>query len=198
MSQRTEQGFRIILGEGRHFPDGGVFLQDDLAIPVGVNLQGVAAADNMDIENLVPLVFGRLDKLATQGVFDARLKIYGILQLTGAQKLVDIRLKLDFEVILVDLDAVDDEPEVVSVELFLGEDVSKDVDSGFRHAVDAQDGVAPVREQVDLMGQPFDLALEGAFHLVVGFFQQRLLIGVLHDVSDALALGGLELLVQVV
>ena len=54
------------------------------------------------------------------------------------------------------------------------------------------------REQVDLVGQPFDFALEVAFHLVVGFFQQRLLIGVLHDVSDALALGGLELLVQVV
>ena len=152
----------------------------------------------MDIENLVPLVSGRLDKPATQGVFDARLKIYGILQLAGPKQLVDIRLKLDFEVILVDPDVVDDEPQVVSVELFLGEDVPKDVDSGFRHAVDPQDGVAPVREKVDLVGQPFDSALEVAFHLVVGFFQQRLLIGVLHDVSDALALGGLELLVQVV
>ena len=144
VSHGAKDGFRIILGEGRHFPDGGVFLQDDLTIPVGVNLQGVAAADNMDIENFVPLVSGRLDKLATPDVSDARLKIYGILQLAGPKQLVDIRLKLNFEVILVDLDVVDDEPQVVSVELFLGEDVPKDVDSGFRHAVDAQDGVAPV------------------------------------------------------
>ena len=92
--------------------------------------------------------------MATQGVFDARLKIYGILQLTGPKQLVDIRLKLDFEVIFVDPDAVDDEPQVVSVEFFLGEDVLKDVYGGFGHAVDPQDGVAPVREQVDLMGQP--------------------------------------------
>ena len=82
--------------------------------------------------------------MATQGVFDARLKIYGILQLAGPKQLVDIRLKLNFEVILVDLDVVDDEPQVVSVELFLGEDVPKDVHGGFRYPVDPQDGVAPV------------------------------------------------------
>ena len=152
----------------------------------------------MDIENLVPLVSGGLDKLATPDVFDARLKIYGILQLAGPKQLVDICLKLDFEVVLIDLDAVDDEPQVVAVELFLGEDVPKNIHGGFRHAVDPQDGVAPVREQVDLVSQPLDPALEIAFHLVVGFLQQRLLIGVLHDVADALALGGLELLVQVV
>ena len=98
----------------------------------------------MDIENLVPLISGRLDKPATQGVFDARLKIYGILQLAGPKQLVDIRLKLNFEVILVDPDAVDDEPQVVAIELFLGEDVLKDVHGGFGHAVDPQDGVAPV------------------------------------------------------
>ena len=46
--------------------------------------------------------------------------------------------------IFVDPDAVDDEPQVVSVEFFLGEDVPKNIHGGFRHAVDPQDGVAPV------------------------------------------------------
>ena len=46
--------------------------------------------------------------------------------------------------ILVDPDVVDDEPQVVAIELFLGEDVPKDIHGGFGHAVDPQDGVAPV------------------------------------------------------
>ena len=54
-----------------HFAHRGIFFEDHFAVPVGVNLQRVTAADNTDIENLVLLTARTLDNAAFFAGFDA-------------------------------------------------------------------------------------------------------------------------------
>ena len=55
-----------------HFAHRGIFFENHLAVPVGVNLQRVAAADNTDIENLVLLAPRTLDNSA---FFDTEMRL---------------------------------------------------------------------------------------------------------------------------
>ena len=53
--------FGVGAGKVGKLPQGRILFENDLAIVVGVDLQGVAATYNIDTESLVPLVFNRLD-----------------------------------------------------------------------------------------------------------------------------------------
>ena len=53
-------------------------------------------------------------------------------------------------------------------------------------------GIAPVLRQRDLVPDALDAAEKVAFQFIVGLLQRRFLFGALHDVPDALALGGFQ------
>ncbi len=150
----------------------------------------------MDIENLVLLVPGRLDKPAIS-VFDVPLKIYGILQAAAANEGVDVRLELQLQMVLDTADLPDISSRSLPVQLVLFQDVLEHIQGGFRSAVHLNDGIAPVAEQINLMVQAFDFPLQVVLQLVIGGLQQFLLLRVFHDVPDTLALGGLQLLLQI-
>ena len=65
-------------------------------------------------------------------------------------------------------------------------------------AIDFDDRVALVGQQFDLVIQAVDLALQLGFHLVVQRPQCFLVLRVLHNIADALTLGGLEFCRQVI
>ena len=75
--QGAEQRLRVILGEGGHFADGGVLLEDDLAIPVGVDFQRVALADPQGPANLLgndhPALFVSLCQVRNKNFLRMRL-----------------------------------------------------------------------------------------------------------------------------
>ena len=116
---------------------------------------------------------------------------------SAAQDAVHIGLELDFNVVLINPDFLNDELEVVAVQFGLGQDVVKNLHGRFGRSVDLDDGVALVYCHGNLVLDTLDAAEEVALQLVVGFLQGLLLVGVLHNVPDTLALGGFQLLLEV-
>ena len=114
-----------------------VFLEDHLAVLLRINLQRVAAADNTDTENLVLSVRRTLDNFSFVGVdahidpradrvvrpyklgfdiFRAGLKICGVLrERASLEQVVNVRLELYLDVILVDPDFFDHQIQVIAV-----------------------------------------------------------------------------------
>ena len=109
---------------------------------------------------------------------------------------VNVRLQIDFQPVFKDLNTLDDKLQIVAVKGFFVEDVLKHIQGSLCCSVDLDDGVALVGEHGDLVIQPFDFLLQFGFQFVVGFRQQFLLLRVLHDVPDALPLGGFQFLTQ--
>ena len=99
--------------------------------------------------------------------------------------------------ILIDPDFFDHQIQVIAVERRLFQNVVKYIHCRFRHAVDADDGIALVAGKFDLVLDARDTLRQLRFQLVVGFLQKCFLLRVLHDVADALALRGLQLLLLV-
>lgn len=60
----------------------------------------------MGIENLVLLMSSALDDTAWCDCFDALIKIYSVLPFSRPEQRVNIRLELNFQVILVDFDFI--------------------------------------------------------------------------------------------
>ena len=71
----------------------------------------------MDTENLVLVVFGGLNQRAFD-IFRAGIKICGILRFRGegsaAQQRVDVGLELDFQVIFIDENFVNQQFQIIS------------------------------------------------------------------------------------
>ncbi len=82
-------------------------------------------------------------------------------QRPGAEDGVHIRLELDLQVILVHLDLPDDELQIIALQGVLTENVPKDLHGGACRPVHLDDGVALVREHVDLVSDALDLLLTG-------------------------------------
>lgn len=93
--------------------------------------------------------------------------------------------------ILKDLDLPDDEFQIVALERVLVQDVGKDIHRRAGGTVDLNDGIALVRQHINLVANALDLLLQIGLKFIIGFFQQIFLIGVLHQVADALAFGRL-------
>ena len=123
----------------------------------------------------------------------ALLKICGRFLQNGSalQKLVDVSLELDFNVILVYGDFFDDQLQIHLVQLVLGQDLVENVQRRTGDAVDLDDRVALVGGQLNLVLEAADLGLQLGLQLVIGLFQQFLFLRVLHHVPHPLALGGL-------
>ena len=100
----------------------------------------------------------------------------------------------DFQVIFKDENLVDQKLQVAPLQRALFQNVAEQVDGGLGHAIDLNDGVALVAQQVDLMVDAVDLLLEVCFHLVIQRLDGGFLLGLFHDLPDALALGDLQLL----
>ena len=118
-------------------------------------------------------------------------------QRPGAENGVHIRLELDLQVILVHLDLPDDELQIIALQGVLTENVPKDLHGGACRPVHLDDGIALVREHVDLVADALDLLLQVGLQLVIGLRQQLLLLRVLHEIPDTLALGDLQLLLEI-
>ena len=99
--------------------------------------------------------------------------------------------------IFKDEDLVDQQLQIVSLQLVLFQNVAEHVDGGLGHAVDLNDGVALVGQQVDLVVDAVDLLLEVCFHLVIQRLDGDFLLRLFHDLPDALALRDLQLLGEV-
>ena len=121
----------------------------------------------------------------------AVLKIYGVLQRTRPQDGIDIGLQLDLQMILKDLDLPDDKLQIIALERVLVQNVGKDIHRCAGGTVDLNDGIALVRQHINLVANALDLLLQLGLKFIIGLFQQLFLIGVLHQVADALALGRL-------
>lgn len=63
--------------------------------------------------------------------------------------------------------------------------------------VHLDDGVPFVREHLDLVADALDLFLKVGLQFVIGLRQKFLLLRVLHEIPDALALGDLQLLLEI-
>ena len=100
--------------------------------------------------------------------------------------------------ILVDLDAADDQIQIVALQRWFFQNIPEYIHSGFRRPVHPEDGVAFVAKHPDLMADALDFLLQLRFHLIVGFFQKLLLLRVLHHVPDSLPLGGFQFRLQVI
>lgn len=79
----------------------------------------------------------------------------------------------------------------------LAENVLKDLHGGAGGPVHLDDGVALVREHIDLVPDALDPFLQVALQFVVGLLQDVLLIRVFHQIPDALTLGDLQLLLEI-
>lgn len=99
--------------------------------------------------------------------------------------------------VLIDLDLLNDELEVVPVQLGLGQNVVKDLQRRLGHPVYPDNRVFLVLGQVDLVLDALHPPYQVALQLVVGLLQSGLLLRVFHHVPDPLALGGLQLLLEV-
>jgi len=100
-------------------------------------------------------------------------------------------------VIFKDEDLVDQQLQVVPFQLVLFQNVAEHVDGGLRHAVHLNDGVALIAQQVDLMVDAVNLLLEVCFHLVIQCLDGGFLLGLFHDLPDALALRDLQFLGEI-
>ena len=100
--------------------------------------------------------------------------------------------------ILKDENFVDQQLQVVPLQLVLFQNVMEHVDGGLGHAVHLNDGVALVREQVDLVVEAVDFLLEVVFHLVIQRLDGCLLLGLFHNFPNALALRHLQFFGEIV
>ena len=87
--------------------------------------------------------------------------------------------------------------QVAAVELVLVEYVVEYLERELCRAVYPYDGISSVDSEVDLILYSRDSPREIVLQFVVGFLEHFLLIGVLHDVADALTLCRFQLLLQV-
>ena len=99
--------------------------------------------------------------------------------------------------IFIDENLVNQQLQIVPLQLVLFQNVAEHVDGGLGHAVHLNDGVALVAQQVDLVVDAVDLLLEVGFHLVIQRLDGGFLLGLFHDLPDALALGDLQLLGEI-
>ena len=189
-------GLAELPGKVRQISHGGVFFENHFAVFLCIDFQGVTVTDNMDIENLVLLMGGRLDNTARYDIFDAGLKIYGFLLGGGLQNGIHVGLELDFQMVFIDLDVVDDQFQIITFQMVFVQNILKDFQGRPGGPVDLDDGVSLVGQQFDLVADAFNLLLQVGFQLVVGLFQQRLLVWVFHQIPDALALGDLQLFLE--
>ena len=129
------------------------------------------------------------------------LKIYGILRFRwegpAAQQRVDVGLKPDFQVIFKDENLVNQQLQIISFQLILFQNVAEHVDGGLCHAVDLNDGVALIGQQVDLVVDAVDLFLQVCFHLVIQRLDGSFLLRLFHNLPDALTLCHLQLLGEI-
>ena len=100
--------------------------------------------------------------------------------------------------ILKDENFADQQLQVVPLQLVLFQNVMEHVDGGLGHAVHLNDGVALVREQVDLVVEAVDLFLQVVFHLVIQRLDGCLLLGLFHNFPNALALRHLQFFGEIV
>ena len=115
---------------------------------------------------------------------------------SAAQKAVDVRLQLQLQVVLIDLDPLDDQLQILPVQAGLAQNIRKHLQGGLGGTVDLEDGVALVRDHAQLVFEALDPSHQVRLQRVVGLLQQRLLIRVLHQVPYPLPLGGLQLLLE--
>ena len=94
--------------------------------------------------------------------------------------------------IFIDEDLVNQQLQIVPLQLVLFQNVAEHVDGGLGHAVHLNDGVALVAQQVDLVVDAVDLLLKVCFHLVIQRLDGGFLLGLFHDLPDALALRHLQ------
>ena len=171
----------------------------------------------MDTENLVLAVFSALDEFCFVGVdalidpwadvgirpyrlqfdiFRAFTKICGVLRFRGersaAQQRVDVGFELNFKMIFIDENLVNQQLQVVPLQLVLFQNVAEHVDGGLGHAVHLNNGVALVAQQVDLVVDAVDFLLEVSFHLVIQRLDGGFLLRLFHNLPDALALRDLQ------
>ena len=99
--------------------------------------------------------------------------------------------------IFKDEDLVDQQLQIIPFQLVLFQNVAEHVDGGLCHAVDLNDGVALVAQQVDLVVDAVDLLLQVCFHLVIQRLDGGFLLRLFHDLPDALALRDLQLLGEI-
>ena len=99
--------------------------------------------------------------------------------------------------ILVHADPLDNQLQVAAVELVLVEYVVEYLERELCRAVYPDDGISSVNREVDLILYSRDSPREIVLQFVVGFLKHFLLVGVLHDVADALTLGRFQLPLQV-
>lgn len=130
-------------------------------------------------------------------ILHAVVKIYGVLRKRpAAQQRVDVGLELDVHMILEDADFADEKVQIVPVELVLLDDVIKDVQHRFCGAVHANDRVALIPREVDLVLQALNLPQQLLLRDVVNVVENLLLLRVLEEIPGALPLEDLELLLQ--
>ena len=87
---------------------------------------------------------GRLDNAARYDIFDAGLKIYGFLLGGRLQDGVYVGLQLNFQMVLIDLDVVDDQFQVVAFQVVFLQNILKDFHGRPGGPVDLDDGVSLV------------------------------------------------------
>ena len=103
-----------------------------------------------------------------------------------------------FQMILVNRDLVYHEFQIIALHLGLVQQIIEYVERCLCRAVDLDDRVALVGQQFDLVIQAVDFILQLGFHLVVQRPQCFLVLRVLHNIADALTLGGLEFCRQII
>ena len=94
--------------------------------------------------------------------------------------------------IFIDENLVNQQLQIVPLQLVLFQNVAEHVDGGLGHAIDLNDGVALVAQQVDLVVDAVDLLLEVCFHLIIQRLDGCFLLGLFHNLPDALALRHLQ------
>ena len=106
------------------------------------------------------------------------------------QQRVNVTLQMYFQMILVNRDLVYHEFQIICAPSWasVAADHRNTSKRGLGRAVDLDDRVALVGQQFDLVIQTVDLALQLSFHLVIKIAQRFLVLRVLHNVADTLAL----------
>ncbi len=99
--------------------------------------------------------------------------------------------------ILIDPDLLDNQLQIIAFQLGLLKDILEYLHGGLGDAVHLNDGVAFVLRHGDMVIETIHAAQQVAFQIIVGFFQGLLILRVLHDIPDALALRGVQFLLQI-
>ena len=106
---------------------------------------------------------------------------------SGAQQLVHIGFEFDVDVVFVDNDAVNNQPQVVFVQPAFGKNFVKQFDYRFRHSIDPHHRVGGIRNHCKLIGQSLNATVGFLNQRIVGFLQNLRIVRVARHIPHLLA-----------